>query len=290
MLPVRGLTPAGPRPLDALQLRFSDGDVAAWAERVDELADAPGMRVGAAVHSVRAVSRDGLARVAGWARDRSAPLHVHLSEQPAENEDCMAAYRRTPTQVLHDAGVLGPRTTAVHAVHLSDDDVALLGGTRTSVCLCPTAERDLGDGCAPGAALRAAGSALCLGSDQHAVVDLFAEARAVEEHERLVRGIRGVLSPEMLVRALTSDGHRAIGWPEAGVLRPDAPADIVVVRTDTVRTAAVDAAQLVMTASAADVDTVIVGGHTVVRGGHHVRGDVGALLADAVGALWRAAS
>ena len=60
-------------------------------------------------------------------RAARAPLHVHLSEQVAENDACLAAYGVTPTQLLADAGALGPRTSAVHATHLTDDDIALLG-------------------------------------------------------------------------------------------------------------------------------------------------------------------
>ena len=156
------------------------------------------------------------------------------------------------------------------------------GASGTSVCLCPTTERDLADGIGPAPALRAAGSPLCLGSDSHAVIDLFEEARGLEMHARLAAGRRGVLEPSALVRALTVDGHRAIGWPEAAgwqsVRRPTwSPS-----RTDTVRTVGATAEQLVMAATAADVDTVVVGGEMVVRAGRHRLGDVAALLAEAL--------
>lgn len=274
-------------PLTGVQRRFGDGDAAAWARRVTRFADDVRadrhVRVGAAVHSVRAVPPDEVAVVARWAAERVVPLHVHVSEQPAENEACLAAHGRTPTRVLADAGALGPRTTAVHAVHVTDDDVALLGGTGTTVCLCPTTERDLADGLAPAPALRAAGSPLALGSDQHAVVDLLEEARALEMHARLASGRRGVLDPAALVAALTADGHRALGGD--GRLAVGAPADLVALRTDTVRTAGADPAQVVLAASAADVDTVVVGGEVVVRDGRHRLGDVGALLADVIAEL-----
>ncbi len=74
---------------------------------------------------------------------------MHLSEQPRENEECLAAYGVTPAQLLADHGVLGPLTTAVHATHLTDADVALLGGSATTACFCPTTERDLADGVGP---------------------------------------------------------------------------------------------------------------------------------------------
>src|SRR6266542_5873882 len=105
------------------------------------------------------------------------PLHAHVSEQPAENEQCRAAYGCTPTELLVRCGVLGPRFTAVHATQLSDGDIVALGGS--TVCMCPTTERDLADGIGPAGALAAAGAAVCIGSDSHAVVDPFEETRAV---------------------------------------------------------------------------------------------------------------
>ena len=149
-------------PLEGPRLRFGDRDVHAWAERA---AGADGV----AVHSVRAVPRDALAVVAKAAEGR--PLHVHLSEQPAENAACLARHGLTPTGLFAAEGVLGQATTAVHATHLTDADIALLGGSGAGVCLCPTTERDLADGIGPARALHDAGAPLSLGSDQHAVVD-----------------------------------------------------------------------------------------------------------------------
>jgi formiminoglutamate deiminase len=279
-----GLDAGGHRPLDAVQQRFSDGSVEAWAARVTGLPERPGLRVGAAVHSVRAVPRAALAEVRAAIGER--PLHVHLSEQPAENEACLAFYGATPTALLADAGLLGPATTAVHATHLTDDDVALLGGSRTAVCACPGTEADLADGIGPFRRLADAGCPLCVGTDQHTATDLLAEARAVEEGERLATGQRGRFEPAELVTALTAAGHRALGWPDAGRLEVGARADLVAVALDTPRTAGCPPAQVVMAAGAADVRTVVVDGRVVVRDGRHVLGDVGRLLADAIAPLW----
>ena len=141
------------RPPEGVQVRFSDGDADAWAERVAAFDDP---RVGAAIHSVRAVPRDQLKVVVEAAA--GMPLHVHVSEQVAENEACVAAYDVTPTQLLAEAGALGPLTTAVHATHLSEDDIRLLGESRTNVCFCPTTERDLADGIGPARRLHDAGA------------------------------------------------------------------------------------------------------------------------------------
>jgi formiminoglutamate deiminase len=276
--------------LEPAQRRFADRDAGAWAERADALDEGPAHRVGAAIHSVRAVDPDSAAVVAGWAAARSRPLHAHVSEQPAENEECLAAVGRTPTGVLADAGALGEDFTAVHATHPSAEDIGLLGGSGSSVCLCPTTERDLGDGIGPAGALAAAGSTLCLGSDSHAVVDLLEEARALELDERLARLERGVRTPEELLRAATEAGHRALGWPEAGSIEAGRLADLVTVGLDGVRTAGAGAeeapAVAVFAASAADVRSVVVGGRPVVRDGRHLSLDVAGELEAAVAEAW----
>jgi formiminoglutamate deiminase len=270
------------KPLAGVQERFGDGDAVRWAERVSAFTPAGHARIGAAVHSVRAVPADQIPVVVEWAETHGAPLHVHLSEQRAENAACLAHHRRTPTELLADAGALGPRTTAVHATHLSDSDRTELGDTDTAVCLCPTTERDLADGIGPGRALADAGSPLCLGSDSHAVIDLFEEARAVEMDERLRTERRGHFSAAELVRAATAAGHTALGWGDVGTIAVGQRADLVAVRMDTVRTAGTGPHGAIFAATAADVAHVIVGGRPIVHDGQHLHVDVPRALEDTI--------
>ena len=87
----------------------------------------------------------------------NAPLHVHLSEQTAENNACLDAHGCTPTRLLADHGVLGAHTTGVHNTHLTAGDISLIGSTRTGTCMCPTTERDLADGIGPAVRLQQSG-------------------------------------------------------------------------------------------------------------------------------------
>jgi formiminoglutamate deiminase len=278
-----GLDAAGSRPLEPRQRRFADADADAWAARVETLDDAAGFRTGVAIHSVRAVPRAAFATVRAVAGRR--PLHVHVSEQVAENDACRAAYGLSPTALLDDSGVLGPSSTAVHATHLTETDVAQLAASGTTVCLCPTTERDLGDGIGPARALVDAGVPLSLGTDQHAIVDPFEELRGVEMDERLQAQQRGRFRPAELLAMATA--HPSIGWPDAGRIEVGARADLVALRLDSVRTAGSTPEQAIYAATAADVDTVIVDGRTVVRGGTHVLGDVGRLLRTSIEDAWR---
>ncbi len=261
-------------PPDATQLRFSDGTAERWAARVDQLTEAPARRVGAAIHSVRAVDPDSAAKVAAWAENRKSSLHAHVSEQPAENEACLDVYGATPTELLEQAGALSQRFTAVHATHVSDRDVYLLGQSSAHCCLCPTTERDLADGIGPAWQLRQAGARLALGSDSHAMIEPLEEARAVELDDRLASGVRGRHTAIELLEAATKGGYESLGWPEGGVIGEGSLADLVAFRLDSVRLAGVPAEDLlqalVFAGSAADVSDVLVGGQFVVRGGIHL--------------------
>ncbi len=278
------------RELEGPQLRFGDATAEAWASRASALTTGGHALAGAAIHSVRAVPRAQIGVVAAWARERGAPLHVHLSEQPAENEACEEAYGRTPTQVLAEEDALDERTVAVHATHLTVNDIALLGGARTGVCMCPTTERDLADGIGPARDLRAAGAPMSLGSDQHAMIDLFEEARAVELNERLRTRKRGHWTAAELLTAATRDGHTALGWPAAGRIEPGAYADLTTVTLDSARLAGAAPNLLpesvVFAATAADVRSVVVSGREIVRDGRHLLvGDVPAALSESIRAV-----
>ncbi|HYN65555.1 MAG TPA: formimidoylglutamate deiminase [Ornithinibacter sp.] len=280
-----GLFVSGHLPLDEVQQRFSDGTVEAWAERVELLSDDETVRIGAAVHSVRAVPRDDLAAVAEFGARDERPLHVHLSEQPGENLACEGFYGCSPTELLAGAGLLTPTTTVVHATHLSDSDIELLGDARATACFCPTTERDLADGIGPARRLHDAGAPLALGSDQHAVIDPFEEARGVEMHERLESLERGRFTGAELLGMATRNGYRALGWGDGGVIAGGRLADLVAVRLDSPRTAGCAPDQVLYAATSADVSDVVVAGQHVVRDGRHRAGDVGLLLTDAIAAV-----
>lgn len=270
------------QPLEGPQLRFGDGDAEAWATRASTVRTP---HPGAAIHSVRGCPPGAMKVVASFARDSNEPLHIHLSEQPRENAECLAVHGRTPAELCADTGVLGANATAVHATHLTADDIALLGGSGTGACFCPTTERNLADGIGPAAALVAAGSPLSLGSDSHAVIDLLEEARAVELNARLATGERGIHSAASLLAAATEGGAWSAGLGPQGI-RPGAFADFIAVRLDSVRTAgsglADPVAAVVFAATGADVSHVVNGGRLVVADGVHMTLDVAAELGSSI--------
>jgi len=272
-----------PEPL-AEQKRFSDGTIDNWLDRVDALGEGgENWTVGMAPHSVRAVHPNELEEVV--ANRHGKVVHVHVSEQPAENAACIAVTGSTPTQVLADVGMLGRHFTAVHATHLTATDISLLCSSHSGVCMCPTTERDLADGVGPASSLSVGGAVLSIGTDSNAFIDMFEEARAVETDERLVTGKRGVHSPASLLIAATSGGATALGWGQHGI-QVGAPADFIALSLDSVRLASFDAANaaahIVHSGAPADVRDVWVAGRQIVQDHQHLA------VPDVVGGLGRA--
>nr|WP_216627053.1 formimidoylglutamate deiminase [Corallococcus exercitus] len=271
--------PANPR-----QRRFIDADVDAFLSTTEALSHAvrgdARVSVGLAPHSVRAVSKDWLTQVARTA-PASMPIHMHVAEQPKEIEACLAEHGRRPVELVADVGLLGPRFTAVHGVHLTDAEVTLLGRAEATVCACPSTERNLGDGIVPADALVKAGARVSFGSDSQTVVDLLDEARQLEQHLRLVRLRRAVLDPgkgtldglaARLFDMATVQGARSLGMG-TGTLSPGSQADFFTVDVQHPSLVGAGPASLlpgiVFGAAGGAVREVAVAGRLLVRDGRH---------------------
>ncbi|WP_441288732.1 formimidoylglutamate deiminase [Sorangium sp. KYC3313] len=212
---------------EGAQRRFSDASLDAALADVEALraryAGCEDVRVGVAPHSVRAVPPAWLGEIARYAAERGLMVHMHVAEQPAEIEACLAETGRRPVELLAERGVLGERFVAVHATHLAPHEPALLGAARAFACLCPTTERDLGDGLPDVGALRAAGARLCVGIDSHVITDPFEDMRGVELGERLrtgrrvtLRGEGGATPAEALWEIGSQRGAEACGFADPG--------------------------------------------------------------------------
>jgi formimidoylglutamate deiminase len=262
---------------DPGQARFLTPDVDKFLSDTDVLI-AEGARVGVAPHSVRAVPLAYLRAVAEYARSRELPLHMHVSEQPAEVEACVGEYGRRPVELLHDNGILGDRFTAVHAIHITDEEARFLGGS--TVCACPTSERNLGDGAVPADLLFEAGARICFGSDSNIQIDILEDARELEYHLRMTKLERAVLAPDAsreglarrLFQSATESGARSLS-SNCGALEVGRPADFFTVDLNDCSLAGANAESLlghvVFSLERTAVRDVFIGGEPVIRDGRH---------------------
>jgi formimidoylglutamate deiminase len=210
---------------------------------------------------------------------------MHVAEQPAELSACLEETGRTPVRLLADEGLLGPRFTAVHAVHVTPEEIESLAASRSIVCACPTTERNLGDGIVPADRLLSAGVPVALGTDSHTQIDLLEDARELEYHLRLSRLERNVLAPEeetqgprvsalaaRLFECATRSGARSVGF-RGGELASGSPADFFTVDLQDPSVAGAGVEELlsavVFSLSRAAVREVAVGGRLVVGEGRH---------------------
>ena len=256
------------RPLSSEQKRFGDATAAHWLARwraLRPVIEDEGVTLGAAIHSVRAVSPSAMAEIRD-ALGADTPLHIHVSEQPKENSDCVAEYGETPIGVLATLGMLSSRLSIIHATHLTDADRADISASGCTVVMCPTTEADLGDGIGPAFDLAARGTPLAIGSDQNAVIDPLLELRSLEAGERLASGRRGRFAPAALLAAGTAAGYASLGISRSILANGD-PCDLVELNPASRRTVGSAPAQLLLSASASDVQRVIVGGAVVAENG-----------------------
>jgi formimidoylglutamate deiminase len=278
---------------NARQARFIEAEPETYLQNVERLKtglarteDEQAAWVGLAPHSVRAVPLDYLREVAAFAHQHEMPVHMHVAEQPAEIGACLKEHGRTPVRLLADEGLLGPRFTGVHGIHLMSEEIDLLARARAIICACPTTERNLGDGIVPADALMRAGVRLSLGTDSHTQIDLLEDARELEYHLRLQRLERNVLMPESnasstpapsalaarLFTCATRHGSESINAP-GGELEPDRPADFFTVDLDdpTIAGASTDdlLAALVFSLARTAIRAVFIGGRVVVEEGQH---------------------
>ncbi|MBL93023.1 MAG: formimidoylglutamate deiminase [Myxococcales bacterium] len=140
---------------------------------------------GLAIHSIRAVPETWLRPIAEFCATHQLPLHVHAAEQRKELEICQKVYGTSPIGLLLKHGVLGPNTTVVHGTHVDSADLEAMATSGATVCICPSTERNLGDGLAPIADYLKHQIPLAIGTDSHVRIDAVDELRSLEDHERL---------------------------------------------------------------------------------------------------------
>jgi len=241
------------------------------------------VRLGVAPHSIRAVPLDDLREIAAWARVKSLPLHMHMAEQVAENEACVREYGATPVALLGKAGLLGPDWTAVHAIHITAEEKAMLADAEATICSCPTTERNLGDGILAADLVMKAKIRVGLGSDSQAQIDPLEDARELDYHLRLAHQQRAILdhiSDQSLAARLfdcaTVNGARSLAVP-AGTLAAGAYADFFTVDLRDVSIAGHSADDLlpliVFGMNRTAIRDVVVNGRLVVRDGRHALQD-----------------
>ena len=259
------------------QIRFIDNSPDTYLKHFELLLEAPELKdgmawAGIAPHSVRAVPLDYLKPIIAFANARELPVHMHVAEQPAEVSACIEEYGRSPVALLDTEGLLSPRFTAVHAIHVTPKAISGFARAGAMVCACPTTERNLGDGIVPVDAYFNAGVPVSLGTDSQIQIDLLEDARELEYHLRLQKMERNVLPPQALFDCATIHGAKSIGFP-GGKLGPGSAADFFTVDLDDPSIAGSShedlLASIVFSLSRSAVRDVVVAGKRVIENGRH---------------------
>jgi len=244
--------------------------------------------VGAAPHSIRAVPLAEMKQIAAVARGRM-PLHLHISEQVGENAACEEEYGETPVRLMADHGILSAGTTLIHAIHLTPGEYRAVAASGTTICSCPTTERNLGDGIFPAETAAMLGIPVAFGTDSQAQIDILEDGRQMEYHLRLRDQQRGVLDASAregwatresigagLFRSATRNGYAALGL-RGGALAVGEPADFFTADLDDLSILGVDAeslaSQAVFSLAKTAIRDVAVQGRMILEDGRHAQGE-----------------
>lgn len=271
----------GGRPPAPGQARFVNGlDGYARLLEASRRAVAPlgDAQVGAAPHSLRAVTPDQLRAVAGLAG--SGPIHIHIAEQRKEVEDCLAWSGRRPVEWLLGNAEVDRRWCLVHATHVTGAELDAVAASGAVAGLCPVTEANLGDGVFPAARFAGRDGAFGVGSDSNVLIDAAEELRLLEYGQRLIHRRRNVLAAptgltaDQLYHRARAGGRQALAIPGEDGLRPGAPASFV--SLDPGHPSLLEAAQdeilarWIFAAGRRAVDGVWRRGRRVVSAGRHV--------------------
>jgi formimidoylglutamate deiminase len=201
-------------------------DLLRLLDHLKPLCDAQDARLGLAPHSLRAVPpqalREALAGLRGI--DATAPVHIHIAEQTAEVDACLAWSGQRPVEWLLEHAPVDARWCLVHATHLSPQECARAAASGAVAGICPSTEANLGDGIFDMPAWQSAGGRWGLGSDSHATVSAAEELMVLEYSQRLQTRQRNVLAtagqPDTataMLLAAVAGGAQAAGRPVAGL-------------------------------------------------------------------------
>ena len=269
-------------PRDPGQRRFLES-ASTFIDRMDALMrDYPcsqHVHFGIAPHSIRAVPLGDLKEIAAWRATAGLPLHMHVSEQLAENEACVREYGLTPVELLRKEGILSSGFTAVHAIHISASEIEMLAEAKSTICACPTTERNLGDGIFPADRVMEAGIPVALGSDSQALIDPLEDARELDYHLRLQVQKRAILDQvhgrplaASLFDCATTYGARSLGV-SCGKLTVGNVADFFTIDLSDPSLAGNSAEDLlpilVFSLNRSAIRDVVVGGKMVLRDRRH---------------------
>jgi formimidoylglutamate deiminase len=281
------------------QRRFSLSAEGAW--RAQDAMATSGRKLvnaGIAIHSLRAAAPRSIAALMSFANSFDGPIHIHVAEQPAEVEDCIAATGRRPIEWLCREGLLDRRWQLVHATHATTEEIAEVARSGAGLVLCPTTEANLGDGLPDLPAWLDAGVPLAIGSDSHVTRDWREELRMLDYGQRLVRRRRNVGAAPQHRRPSTAENLFAAavkGGPAAGErawgLVAGARADALAVNVRDEALSGIPTGNLldalVFSSPGRPWRDVLVAGHWVIRDGAHPQESaIARRFADAMRSLW----
>jgi len=232
----------------------------------------PLIHASVAPHSIYTCSQKTLQDSAALARKYHAPILIHVAEMKKELDDSLKNNGATPVQYLERLGILGPDVVAAHCIYVDETDRKILAAHQVGCVHNPSSNMMLASGVAPVPEERAAGIAVGLGTDGPAGsnndLDLMEEMDLAAKLAKITKMSPLALNSKAVVEMATIDGARAIHMEkEIGSLEKNKKADVIIISLDEPNAVPMYDiyAQLAYALKANDVETVIIGGRTVMK-------------------------
>ena len=287
--------------LRADQRRFTTTPTTVWAAReAMHRSGRPLLNAGIAIHSMRAAAPASIATLSNLASGMDdGPIHIHVSEQIQEVDECIGALGVRPIEWLAREGMLDARWQLVHATHTVPSEIEAVARKGAGAVICPSTEANLGDGLCDLPRWLVSGTPMSIGSDSHVTRDWREEMRLLEYGQRLVKQQRNIgASPqtgqpstaERLWARLQSGGAAAAGFKQWG-LAVGARADLLVMDNHDANLIGVSDAHIldafVFSSPGSPWRDVMVAGNWVVRSHHHARArEIAGRFEEAMNSLW----
>lgn len=221
-------------------------------------------------HAPYTVSPESYRKCVDFCGKHDILLNTHLSEAPHENGDSITRHGKTPAQVMNDAGVLDIRNNLAHCIHLTDEDIALMGSKGANVSHCLQSNMKLGNGFAPVIKMMDAGINVSIGTDGAASnndLDMIQEMNSIALVHKALNHDATALSAETVIKMATVNGAKTLGMNRTGELKRGNQADFIVVSFDEPHMTPVfnPLSHLVYSANSSDVTAVYVDGQCLMK-------------------------
>jgi len=202
---------------------------------IEKYANILSLKISISPHAPYTVSPDNFKKCINMAQKYDTLIHTHLSESAWEIEEIEKRYGKSPVFLMDEAGLFDTKSIVAHCVHLTDNEIELLGKKKVNISHCLESNMKLASGFSPVKKLLDAGANVSIGTDGAASnndLDILAEMSTVAKFHKAYSSDATALNVEKVIDMATADAAKSIGFNNSGILKSGFDADFMVISLD----------------------------------------------------------